>query len=567
MSMGIVLHAAWIMIPEDSGAPMADASASWEMQFLCLGIHTFRMQLFFVLAGLFACLLLRKRGLKSFIRNRTTRIVFPLIAFWIVLCPIIIWQYNAAGIASGAIQSEKTAWELTKAYFAGLSPSNVMLLHLWFLYYLCWTYLFVLAARGLFSLVDRNQFIRVRISQWAGQILTKSWSVLLLAGFFATMLIPMKGTWGVNIVPDSLYWEWPGMATYVAYFVVGWLIFRNVDKLGEIIQRWRWQLALGLLLIVPYYYYSSFASHSGYATWKYPSLTVNDFYFEDDEPRYAAFRERLISAPTDSVAGSLWMQLPEDYQDFVRQQESMTQNQLNGLLGAINKTILGESELTRDLDLSGIALTPESQAILALPATERTPEQNQRLNREILDVEFAGIIYSEDVNRPHYYLFRTIYAFGYSLITWLLIFGCIGFSQHYFDSESRFWRYFSDASYWFYLAHIPVQFQILLWWGHEPWHWTTKFTFYVVGTIAVLLPTYHFLVRPTWIGYFLNGRMASVWPKRRVESVQPAGPAAADGGWRIDSAEGTAAEPMRRQSVEEDVPETASEAEEDKSIA
>ena len=38
------------------------------------GIHMFRMQLFFLLAGFFACLLVRKRGVGSFLRNRFFRI-------------------------------------------------------------------------------------------------------------------------------------------------------------------------------------------------------------------------------------------------------------------------------------------------------------------------------------------------------------------------------------------------------------------------------------------------------------------------------------------------------------
>ena len=79
MSMGIVLHAAWIMIPGEAGAPKTDASASNWTDYLCLSIHTFRMQLFFVLAGLFACLLVRKRGVWKFTWNRCLRIGVPLL--------------------------------------------------------------------------------------------------------------------------------------------------------------------------------------------------------------------------------------------------------------------------------------------------------------------------------------------------------------------------------------------------------------------------------------------------------------------------------------------------------
>ena len=61
-----------------------------------------------------------------------------------------------------------------------------------------------------------------------------------------------------------------------------------------------------------------------------------------------------------------------------------------------------------------------------------------------------------------------------------------------------------------YLAHIPVQFQILLLVGEETWPASLKFGVYVFGTIAVLWPSYHFLVRPTWIGWLLNGRMVQI---------------------------------------------------------
>ena len=55
-----------------------------------------------------------------------------------------------------------------------------------------------------------------------------------------------------------------------------------------------------------------------------------------------------------------------------------------------------------------------------MPAEQRRKEQNERLNREILEAGLPGIIYSEDIHRPHYRLIRAAYAYGYSLISWLL---------------------------------------------------------------------------------------------------------------------------------------------------
>lgn len=526
MSMGIVLHAAWIMIPAESGAPMSDASASSIAEYICTSIHTFRMQLFFVLAGLFACLLLRKRGVGDFIRNRTMRIVLPLVVFWAILCPIMMWQYNAAGIASGAIQGDQSAWQLTQAYFAGLGPGSVMLVHLWFLYYLCWAYAIVFAARGLASFFDRDGMLRDLVSSWFGRMIATPWSLLVLAVAFGAMMIPMKGSWGIEVEYASLYsWrKWPGLLTYVSYFIVGWLIFRNIDKLHLVLRGWRWQLAIGLLMTVPYYFYSKRVSETGYSTWNYPQLVVEDFHFIDGRPVYPEFRDRMLNAEPGSVAASLYESLPDAYRTFLVDHESATQNQINGLLSVINRTVLGATEFAEKVDLSSIELTGQSATIATLAAAGRSEQENCLLNRALIEQGFRGVIYSEDVNRQYYFPMRAAYCFSYSLMTWLLIFGCIGFSQHHFDRESRFWRYFSDSSYWFYLVHLPIQFQILLWIGDKPWNPFVKFTVYVVGTIAVLLPSYHFLVRPSWIGWLLNGRMASVWmrPKTEATSVRPA---------------------------------------------
>ena len=67
-------------------------------------------------------------------------------------------------------------------------------------------------------------------------------------------------------------------------------------------------------------------------------------------------------------------------------------------------------------------------------------------------------------------------------------------------------RYIADASYWIYLAHLPVVAALAVWVGHWPLHWGFKYPFILVVSFAVLFLSYHFLVRPTFIGKLLNGR-------------------------------------------------------------
>ena len=63
----------------------------------------------------------------------------------------------------------------------------------------------------------------------------------------------------------------------------------------------------------------------------------------------------------------------------------------------------------------------------------------------------------------------------------------------------------SDASYWVYLAHLPIVIILigLLTLIQVPA--LTKCAIIMLVTYFVLIVSYHFLVRKTFIGRFLNG--------------------------------------------------------------
>jgi hypothetical protein len=67
-------------------------------------------------------------------------------------------------------------------------------------------------------------------------------------------------------------------------------------------------------------------------------------------------------------------------------------------------------------------------------------------------------------------------------------------------------RYLSDSSYWLYLAHLPlvVAGQIVL--RGVAWPPFAKFVVLTVVSTALLLASYEWCVRRTWIGVLLNGK-------------------------------------------------------------
>jgi hypothetical protein len=57
-----------------------------------------------------------------------------------------------------------------------------------------------------------------------------------------------------------------------------------------------------------------------------------------------------------------------------------------------------------------------------------------------------------------------------------------------------------------YLAHLHIVWMLQAWMLPWPLHWTVKFPLTLGLTMILLLASYHWLVRGTFIGVFLNGR-------------------------------------------------------------
>ncbi|MCC7001056.1 MAG: acyltransferase family protein [Gemmatimonadaceae bacterium] len=101
---------------------------------------------------------------------------------------------------------------------------------------------------------------------------------------------------------------------------------------------------------------------------------------------------------------------------------------------------------------------------------------------------------------------RLLYAAAYTVAIWCWSFGVLGGALRFFRAERAAMRYLADASYWIYLAHLPVVFALQVLLMRWPMHWALKFPLIVGVTVGVLLLTYRWFVRGTIIGEVLNGR-------------------------------------------------------------
>lgn len=232
--LGVVLHAAmsyfpvtiWI-VPDTDNSPVAAV--------IFFAIHLFRMTSFFLIAGLFAHMMLDRRGTGGFIRDRATRIAGPLAAFWFpILAALIaglIWMAairNGGTIPTGGPPPPP------------LTLETFPLTHLWFLWVLLILYVAMLVLRAPFAMADRDgawgrfvdRITGALIGPWTPALMA---APLAVAFWLAPNWTPFFGipTPDTGLVPNPV-----ALTAFGTAFGVGFLLDRRRDLLGRIERLW-----------------------------------------------------------------------------------------------------------------------------------------------------------------------------------------------------------------------------------------------------------------------------------------------------------------------------------------
>jgi ABC-type multidrug transport system ATPase subunit/peptidoglycan/LPS O-acetylase OafA/YrhL len=242
---GVVLHATMsFFLP----IPAHDVSQSATLNVVFFLIHTWRMTTFFIVAGLFARLVIARRGTRGFIADRAKRILVPLLVGWIILTPLTI-----AALIWGVTRSADPATVAAVSHPAVIPAGAFPLVHLWFLYYLCIFYVAVLAVRGIAIKVDASGHLGRLLDRGARAVMGSYAAPLLFAApIFAVLGFDQRiAVLGGIPTPDStLVPQMPALVGFGTAFVVGWLLHRQLDLLTQLRKRWLGQLVVGLALSI-----------------------------------------------------------------------------------------------------------------------------------------------------------------------------------------------------------------------------------------------------------------------------------------------------------------------------
>lgn len=226
--LGVVLHGAMSFFPTQIWIVADDQRSAWASG-LFFAIHLFRMATFFLIAGLFAHMMVGRRGVWGFVKNRMVRIAAPLAVFWgLVLTAIVavlIWNASLQGLTAADAPPQPTYdW------------TNMPLTHLWFLWVLMIFYAVLLILRAPIAALDRSDTWGRTIDR-ATAGLVGPWGPFLLSAPLALALW-LHPSWiaffGVPTPDAGMIPNTPALVGFGLAFGFGVLLDRRRDLLKRI---------------------------------------------------------------------------------------------------------------------------------------------------------------------------------------------------------------------------------------------------------------------------------------------------------------------------------------------
>ena len=106
------------------------------------------------------------------------------------------------------------------------------------------------------------------------------------------------------------------------------------------------------------------------------------------------------------------------------------------------------------------------------------------------------------------------------VMTWSALFAVWGFFSRFAATESRFWRYVSDASYWVYLIHIIFLAPVQILFAQTEIDASLRYALTLLITFTLSFLTYALFIRHSPVGTFLHGRRPSARQRRRERRRQ-----------------------------------------------
>ena len=228
MLLGLVFHSALtynVTYHGDTWSPKDPNTTHIFSDFLVLLIHSFRMPIFFVVAGFFGAMLFYERQPILMIRNRISRIVWPFIVFLFLLWPIMIFAFGYTNAVF--LQLENPFEKALESLMSILDFLPNSTSHLWFLYYLA----LITGTTVILGLSLKNaQKLTKRITNTFNWLIKRP---LIRVIFFSALIFLTLLTLGTSMVDGSasLIPERNTFIYFLVFYLIGWVLFKSKQHL------------------------------------------------------------------------------------------------------------------------------------------------------------------------------------------------------------------------------------------------------------------------------------------------------------------------------------------------
>jgi glucan biosynthesis protein C len=221
MLAGVIFHAALAYSPLAHPLfPTADRQSSLAVDVFAWFLHLFRMPLFFVVAGYFTAMQVRRGGIGAMLRNRLLRVGLPFVLF-LPLVHVALARSTLHAARTAAHPSpllELISKLMQSGDLDGLPPGTG---HLWFLYYLMFFCVLVWVARNL------------GVGRWLPAIAAhpRAWLLVVLP----LLLVPaLASVPAPHPAPESLLPQFWAFGYYGPFFVLGFVLNARPEVLDRV---------------------------------------------------------------------------------------------------------------------------------------------------------------------------------------------------------------------------------------------------------------------------------------------------------------------------------------------
>jgi peptidoglycan/LPS O-acetylase OafA/YrhL len=214
----LALHSSLAYVTTPLGAvwPFKDPATHIGFDIFAAVIHSFRLPLFFILAGFFAAMIYEARGPRGFLINRLRRIGGPLVLAWLAITPITLLAFRFAATAASPDRPHLAS---------SVNPVHLQWFHLWFLFDLLIYY----GVALLLAPVAHSLPIGIRRAAkraWGG-LLGSSSLPLFLGLITSATLLPMRS--GLLETPGTFQRPISTLLADGVFVFFGWGLYLRRD--------------------------------------------------------------------------------------------------------------------------------------------------------------------------------------------------------------------------------------------------------------------------------------------------------------------------------------------------